>query len=135
MDGASDGTGALTTFLAILLVVNVVGLAVMTVLYRRAREASKERRVEAPNSEYKSSYVLDLEARERWERVDVARLHEVNREEFESLLARVRASSTRGLSESDRAFLDRMADAYERLVADDRSGRSTGSPRELPGTS
>lgn len=130
MDAGNGEIGSLTTFLAILLAVNVGALIVMTVLYRKAKKASRQRRVEAPNSEYKSQYVVDLEAQERWERVDLSLLHEVNREEFQKHLERVRATSPRAITPAERAFLDRMADAHDRV-----KGSSSRRPRHLPGTS
>lgn len=123
-------------FLAVLLAVNVVALVIMTVLYRKAKKASKQRRVEAPNSQYKSRYVEDLEDRDRWERTDLEKLHEVNREEFEKILAKVRATSVRALTTTERAFLDRMADAHDRVVREEKQkGVPPRGPRELPGTS
>jgi hypothetical protein len=104
----------MTTLLIILLGINVTALAVVWILYRRARKAQKKRRVEAPNSEYKSRYVLDLESKERWERLDLGRLHEVNREEVEKVLAKLRATSVRALTTQERAFLDRMVEAERR---------------------
>lgn len=125
-----------TIILLTVLAVETALLVLMTVLYRKAKKASKQRRVEAPNSEYKSPYVQDLEAKERWERVELSRLHEVNREEFERLLNKVRGTSVRALSPNERAFLDRMAEAYERGA---RPGGGAGKggtrrTRHLPGT-
>ena len=123
----------MTTLLLVLLAINTTALVVVTVLYRRALKAAKNRRVEAPNSEFKSRYVEDIEDRERWERMDLARLHEVNREEVEKLLGKVRATSVRALTASERAFMDRMADAYERAVRDERT--RGGRTRPARGTS
>lgn len=107
----------MTTLLIILLGVNLTALAVVWVLYRRARKAQKRRRVEAPNSEYKSRYVLDLEAKDRWEDLDLGHLHEVNREEVEKVLAKLRATSVRALTSQEKAFLDRMVEAERRSRA------------------
>jgi uncharacterized membrane protein len=134
MDEGSAGMSLLTTILVVLLAVNTVALVAMTVLYRRAKKASRIRRVEAPNSEYKSEYVMDLEARDRWENVDLGKLHEVNREEFEKILAKVRAASTRSLTTSERDFLDRMADAHDRALREESAG-GAHHPRHLHGTS
>lgn len=139
----------MTPLLVALLAINVVLLVVVTVLYRKAKKAAKPRRVEAPNSEYKSQYVEDLEAKERWMKMDLARLHEVNREEFERVLAKVKATSVRALTKSERAFLDRMAEAHDRAAREERSkpggapaaggasasGAPASTPRRLPGTS
>ena len=51
----------------------------------------------------------DRAALNRWEAIDTALLHELNRQEVEALLGRARAEGVRGLSEVERAFLDRMA--------------------------
>ena len=134
------------TFLLVLLAVNTATLAVVFVLYRKARKAQKKRRVEAPNSQYKSQYVMDLESKERWESIDLAGLHEVNREEVEKTLAKLHATSVRALTSGERAFLDRMAEAQARVLRSSGAtgtGRSRGdgprrggpgAPRSLPGT-
>lgn len=127
----------MTTFLLVLLAVETVALVGVVILWRKARKASRKRRVEAPNSTYKSQYVEDLEAKERWLSMDLGRLHEVNREEVEKLLAKVRATSVRALTTNERAFLERMADAHDRAVdADRRQGGDGGRrPSHAPGTS
>jgi hypothetical protein len=99
--------------------------------YRRERRANRQRRVEAPNSEHKSRSVVDVEARERWEALELGRLHEVNREEIEKLLAKVRATGVRSLSGGERAFLDRMAEAHDRTGGRPRHGGGA-SPDRLP---
>lgn len=128
------------TFLLILLAVNTAALVVVTVLYRKAKKASRPRRIEAPNSQYKSRYVMDLEAKDRWGKVDLDRLHPVNREEFEKILAKVHATSVRALSSYERSFLDRMADAHDRVGGEDDGrgggggrGRSSAGPRHATG--
>ena len=128
----------MTTLLFILLAVNTAALAVVWVLYRKARKAQKQRRVEAPNSQYKSPYVLDLEAKDRWESLDLSLLHEVNREEMETVLAKLRATNVRALTPHERAFLDRMVEAEQRArrSARRRSRHEDGpTPRPAAGTS
>ena len=130
----------MTTWLWILLAANSLTLAGMYLLYRRVKKAQHKRRVEAPNSQYKSPYVLDLEARERWKSIDLERLHEVNREEVEKLLGKLAVTNVRALTTSERAFLDRMVEAQERVKARARSTQQggprvpPGTPRQLPGT-
>jgi hypothetical protein len=126
----------MTTLLIILLGINLTALAVVWVLYRRARKAQKKRRVEAPNSEHKSRYVMDLEARERWESLDLGHLHEVNREEVEKVLAKLRATSVRALTSQERAFLDRMVEAERRSrsAARRRDRPAGGDPTPSPAT-
>ena len=122
---------SLTLFLLVLLAAETAALVALFVLYRKAKKAGKVRRVEGPNSQFKSPYVMDLEAKERWESMDLDHLHEVNREEVVKILGKVRALGVRGLSANERAFLDRMADAAGR-------GRGRGlpaahrPPRQLP---
>ena len=132
--------------LTILLILNIAGIVAVTALYRRARKAQRERRVEAPNSEYKSQYLLDLEAKQRWESLDLDRLHEVNREEVVKVLAKLRATSVRSLSPQERDFLDRMLEAERRSRRSEMrerqrrpqgpmgsGGDPTGGPTPLPG--
>lgn len=122
--------------LIILLVVNTTALAVVWALYRRARKAARQRRVEAPNSEYKSPYVLDLEARDRWESIRLDILHPVNREEVERILGRLRSTNVRALSEKERDFLDRMVEAERRarlhLRRHEGPGPDNGAPSPQP---
>jgi hypothetical protein len=131
----------MTTWLLILLAANVAALAGMYVLYRRVKKAQTKRRVEAPNSQYKSPYVLDLESKERWQSIDLERLHEVNREEVEKLLGKLSVTNVRALTASERAFLDRMVEAEDRVKARAKGAQpgasrvGPGNPRQLPGTS
>lgn len=67
--------------------------------------------VERPNSHYKAPGVHDLDAKDRWEAIPRDRLHEVNREEVELLLEKVRTLGVRALTHDERAFLDRMANS------------------------
>jgi hypothetical protein len=130
----------MTTWLLILLAANLAALTGMVVMYRRVKKAQTKRRVEAPNSQYKSPYVQDLEAKERWQSIDLDRLHEVNREEVEKLLGKLAVTNIRALTTSERAFLDRMVEAQERVKARSRGAQSggprvgPGNPRHLPGT-
>jgi len=75
---------------------------------RRQRIAAR-RRVEAPNSHYASLGVRQIEDRERWGRIDLRRLHPINREEVVRLLEIVDASGVAMLSARERRFLDNMA--------------------------
>ena len=51
----------------------------------------------------------DRAALGRWESIDTALLHELNRQEVETLLRKARAEGVRVLTPGERAFLDRMA--------------------------
>ena len=118
----------MNTLLLILLGLNVAVLTAAVWLYRRARKAEKKRRVEAPNSQYKSQYVLDLESKERWESLDLDRVHEVNREEVERVLRKLRATSVRALSSQEKAFMDRMVEAERRVRRSERRSGAGGDP-------
>ena len=118
----------MTKLLFILLGINLVALGAIWVLYRRIKRAQRKRRVEAPNSEYKSRYVLDLDSKERWEQLDLSRLHEVNREEAERLLAKLRVTNVRALSTQERAFLDRLVEAEKRVGRTARRERALTQP-------
>ncbi len=128
----------MTPLLFALLALNLVTFVAVVVLYRRAKKAQRRRVVERPNSEFKSAYVLDLEAKDRWERLDLSRLHEVNREEAERVLAKLRTASTRGLSATERAYLDRLVEAERRVEKttrrEHRRVRETGSAPRSEGT-
>ena len=47
----------------------------------------------------------------RWEAIDLSQLHELNREEVETVLAKARESGVRALSASERQFMERMIQA------------------------
>jgi hypothetical protein len=87
--------------------VGVTGVA-LWLASRRRRLAAVARRVEAPNSHYSSRGVRDREDRERWGRIDLARLHPLNRDEVRRLLAVVDVHGVAALSSKDRIFLDNM---------------------------
>ena len=78
---------------------------------RRLREQrlAARRRVEAPNSHYSSLGVRQQEDRERWGRIELRRLHPLNRDEVARLLDIVDASGVGTLSAKERLFLDNMA--------------------------
>jgi len=123
-----------TVLLLALLAAETIALVVLAVLYRKEKKKPRLRRVEAPNSEFKSPYVENLEARDRWESMELERLHPVNREEVERLLEKVRAEGVADLPSSERDFLDRMARvASESREQRERGGRTPGRPpREVP---
>jgi hypothetical protein len=56
-----------------------------------------------------TGFVGDRVAVARWKGISVAGLHELNREEVERLLGKVKASGAGSLSAAEREFLDRMA--------------------------
>jgi hypothetical protein len=74
----------------------------------RRRGAKAARRVEAPNSHYSSRGVRERDDRERWEGIDLSRLHPLNRDEVRRLLAQADVDGVGALTAKDRAFLDNM---------------------------
>ena len=75
----------------------------------RMRRIAQRRRVELPNSHYASQLVRNQLDRERWGELERLRLHEVNREEVERLLALVDALGADALSSRERVFLDHLS--------------------------
>ena len=51
----------------------------------------------------------ERDARRRWASIDLASMHDLNRNEVEELLARVDRNGMRALSQEERQFLDRMS--------------------------
>ena len=72
------------------------------------RHAQARRRVELPNSAYSAPGVRNQEDRDRWGRIEVHRLHPVNRDEVQRLLDLVDREGTHVLSSGERVFLDNM---------------------------
>ena len=80
------------------------------VAYRRWRHAriASRRIVEKPNSFYSSAIVKAQVDRQRWGQVDLDRIHPVNREEVERLLALADLQGADALSPRERMFLETM---------------------------
>ena len=76
---------------------------------RRKRLVAERRVVERPNSFYASKAVHSQEDEEWWRRIELERLHELNREYVERLLRQIDASGVGTLSKDERAFMERMA--------------------------
>ncbi len=88
-----------------------VGMGVgLRVWYRswRKHRMSARRRVELPNSAYSSLGVRNQEDRDRWGRINVRKLHPLNRDEVRRLLGVVDHDGIDSLSSGDRLFLDNM---------------------------
>ena len=103
-----------TTALLILVIVQSAMLGILLRLYLHARQLHEQARREAAAAAQPASEAVvptDQEARHRWESLDTSRLHELNREEVEKLLAKVRGTGVKSLTAGERAFLDRMAQA------------------------
>ena len=76
----------------------------------RKRRIALRRIVERPNSFYSSILVKNQEDRTRWGRIDLSRVHPVNREEVQRLLARADALGVDTLSARERVFLESLTD-------------------------
>jgi len=87
-----------------------IGGVVLRLWYRswRRRRIVARRRVEAPNSHYSSLGVRAQEDRQRWDGIDLPKLHPLNQEEVRRLLELVDADGVKALSGKDRLFLDNM---------------------------
>jgi hypothetical protein len=90
-----------------------VGVAVLAgsrFWYRRcrARRIAERRIIEKPNSFYSSALVKNQVDRVRWGKLDLGKLHPLNREEVERLLAIADVQGLDSLSPKDRLFLENM---------------------------
>jgi hypothetical protein len=77
-------------------------------------------------------YALDLESKARWESLDLDRVHEVNREEVQRILIKLKVTSVPALNRQERAFLDRVVEAERRVMRSERRSRPRGSPSPAP---
>ncbi len=84
---------------------------------RKKRIIAEHRVVERPNSFYASKAVHNQEDEEWWRRIELERLHELNREYVERLLRQIDTAGVGTLTKDERAFMERMAkiDAPPRL--------------------
>lgn len=83
-------------------------------IFLRSWERRRHRRVVKPSvRRQKASPVQDTEMIRRWEAIPRERLHEINREELENLLHKVKRMGAQALTSDERAFLDRMANSFQ----------------------
>ena len=61
----------------------------------------------------KAAPVDEGESIRRWESIPRERLHEINREELESLLQKVKKAGSQALTPEEREFMDRMANSLQ----------------------
>jgi len=92
----------------LLLIAGGVGVRLWVRAWREQRMVAR-RRVEEPKSHYSSLGVRHQEDRERWGRIDIARLHPLNGGEVARLLEVVDSAGVATLSPRERLFLDNMA--------------------------
>ncbi len=76
---------------------------------RKKRLVAERRVVERPNSFYASAAVHNQEDEEWWRRIELERLHELNREYVERLLLQIEGAGVGTLTKEERAFMERMA--------------------------
>ncbi len=82
-------------------------------VFLRAWERRRHRRVVArPPPTRVAPEATDTDALTRWDAIPRDRLHEINREEVDFLLKKVRKVGPRALTPDERAFLDRMAKTF-----------------------
>ncbi len=98
----------------VFLALNVLVLVGIVWIYRRVRQTQPSGGAEASESRRSSQSAKELETKESWRRLDLEKMHRINREEVERLLAKLAESSIRALTPSERAFLDRMVEAERR---------------------
>jgi hypothetical protein len=114
--------------LALALVIGSVSIRAWWV-ERKKRLIAEGRVVEHPNSFYASKAVHNQEDEEWWRRIELERLHELNREYVEHLLGQIDGDGVGTLTKDERAFMERMA----KLDAPPRSGaRSPTDPWPSP---
>lgn len=93
-----------------------------------ARRRAAQRVLEQPNSHYTSHLVVQRETRLKWHDIDCERLHEINREEVERLLAVIDGAGVDSLRPRERVFLDRMAEVAGGPAPLDRQDTRPGNP-------
>ena len=76
--------------------------------WREWRRGAPGRDFQRRINETASASVSERTALQRWEAIDTSVLHELNRQEVETLLRRARADGVHVLTRDERAFLDRM---------------------------
>jgi hypothetical protein len=93
--------------IAVAAVLGAVGIRLWYRRWKRERIAAR-RVVEKPNSHYSSAIVKNQVDRERWGKVDLEKIHPVNREEVQRLLALADVRGPDALTSRERLFLENM---------------------------
>ena len=77
------------------------------------RQRGREARAPKRPSRYKANAAQEVGALERWKAIPRDQLHEINREEVDSLLEKATEAGIRTLTNDERAFLERMAQSVQ----------------------
>lgn len=85
------------------------GLLAGWVFLRSWERRRKQRVARGPSARPRMSGVREAEALHIWQAIPREKLHEINREEVDYLLAKVKEMGAASLTAEQRAFLDRMA--------------------------
>ncbi|MDE2980539.1 MAG: rhomboid family intramembrane serine protease [Gemmatimonadota bacterium] len=85
------------------------GLLAGWVFLRNWEKRRKQRVVRRPSARPRMSGIRDADAIQSWEAIQRESLHEINREEVDYLLTKVKKMGVASLTAEQRAFLDRMA--------------------------
>lgn len=85
------------------------GLLAGWVFLKSWERRRKQRVVRRPSARPRMSGIRDADAIQNWEAIPRERLHEINREEVDYLLTKVKKMGVASLTAEQRAFLDRMA--------------------------
>ncbi len=78
-------------------------------------ERRKTKAVAVPKRQprYKATAAREADVLERWQAIPRDQLHEINREELDSLLGKAAEAGVRALTNDERAFLERMAQSVQ----------------------
>jgi hypothetical protein len=95
----------------------LVVFAVAVMVHRATRRmmaarTTKQRTVELPNSHYVAAVTRERDQVARWKHMDLDRVHEINRGEVERLLAKAEALGFDSLRDTEKLFLDNLADVW-----------------------
>ncbi|MDE2806087.1 MAG: rhomboid family intramembrane serine protease [Gemmatimonadota bacterium] len=85
------------------------GLLAGWVFLRSWEKRRRQRVVRRPSARSRMSGIRDADAIQNWEAIRRESLHEINREEVDYLLTKVKKMGVGSLTAEQRAFLDRMA--------------------------
>ena len=85
------------------------GLLAGWVFLRSWEKRRRQRVVRRPSARPRMSGIRDTDAIQSWEAIQRESLHEINREEVDYLLTKVKKMGVGSLTAEQRAFLDRMA--------------------------